>query len=169
MMNSDTRLSECDPTVSRSGNEYTLVCRARVPRPLDEVFPFFSDPRNLELITPSTLKFQIIGGPPSPMAEGAVIEYKLRVRGIPLRWKSVISTWEPPNRFVDTQLKGPYRQWIHEHRFIDEGDSTMMQDTIRYKVLGGRLVNRFFVQNDVMKIFTYRSEFLRSHFGIEND
>ncbi len=163
--NETERLQECEPTITRSGSEFTLVCRARVPRPIGDVFPFFSDPRNLEQITPELLQFKIVGEPPAQIEEGSVIEYKLRVRGLPLRWRSVISTWDPPHRFVDTQLKGPYRQWIHEHRFIDEGESTMMQDTIRYKVLGGRLINHLFVRKDVMKIFGYRTEFLRSHFG----
>jgi ligand-binding SRPBCC domain-containing protein len=167
MHTTDAYLQECEPCISRNKNEYTLVSRARVQRPLAEVFPFFSNPRNLERITPSMLRFRIIGDPPSPITEGALIDYKLRIRGLSIRWRSCISTWEPPHRFVDTQLRGPYRQWIHEHQFYDEGESTMMQDTIRYKVRGGRLINHFFVKKDVLKIFRYRTEYLRDHF--END
>ena len=121
------------------------------------------------MITPDLLQFKIVGDPPAQIEEGSVIDYKLRVRGLPLRWRSLITTWDPPHRFEDTQVKGPYRQWIHEHRFIDEGDSTMMQDTIRYKVLGGRLINHLFVRKDVVKIFSYRTEFLRSRFGPATD
>ena len=167
--NNTPQLQECNPTITRCGSEYTLVCRARIPRPVADVFPFFSDPRNLERITPDLLRFRIVGTPPERIEEGSLIDYALRIRGLPMRWRTLISVWEPPRRFVDTQLKGPYRQWIHEHLFIDEGDSTLMQDTIRYKVLGGRLINRLFVQNDVLKIFRYRTEFLREHFGTEQE
>ena len=165
MSHDGAEMQECSPRITRDGNEYTLVSRAVVPRPLSEVFPFFSDPRNLEQITPSILRFQIDGDPPEIIEQGSLIDYKLRVRGLPIRWRTCISTWEPPHRFVDTQLRGPYRQWIHEHRFFDLGESTMMQDIIRYRVLGGRLINWLFVQKDVIKIFNYRTEFLRAHFA----
>ena len=99
------------------------------------------------------------------MHPGAEIEYRLKVRGFPLRWKSKITVWEPPHRFVDEQLRGPYRIWIHEHRFTDEAGGTLCEDHVQYAPLGGALINKLFVARDVQKIFAYRSERLQQIFG----
>ena len=149
---------ELDPVITREGSEYVLRCRSRLPRPRDVIFPFFSDARNLEKITPSLLQFKVLTEGPITMETGAIIDYRLKIRGLPVRWRTLISAWEPPDRFEDTQLKGPYRQWIHEHAFVDEGETTLMQDTVRYKVLGGALIHRLMVRKDVLKIFGYRRE-----------
>ena len=98
------------------------------------------------------------------MHEGTLIDYALRIRGIPVKWRTRITVWDPPYRFVDEQLRGPYRQWIHEHTFTDEGSTTLMEDTVRYRVYGGALINKLFVQPDVTKIFNSRTEVLQKQF-----
>lgn len=126
-------------------------------RGLDEVFDFFSDPRNLERITPPWLRFQVLSCSDDPIVEGTEIRYRLRIHGIPLGWKSRISSWEAPHRFVDEQLSGPYRRWVHTHTFERRGDRTVVGDRVEYAVLGGALVNRLLVRRDVEEIFDYRT------------
>jgi ligand-binding SRPBCC domain-containing protein len=99
------------------------------------------------------------------MRPGALIDYRLRLWGIPLRWKTGITAWEPPRRFVDEQLRGPYRLWIHEHTFEEDGDGTVCGDFLRYAVPFGALANRLLVARDVRKIFAYRERRLREVFG----
>ena len=141
-----------------------LRSRVRLFGSLDEVFAFFSDARNLERLTPALLKFQILTPGPIEMGEGTLIDYKLKVHHVPIRWRTRISSWEPPNRFEDIQERGPYKQWIHEHRFLDEGNTTLMQDTVRYRVLGGALIHGLVVKRDVLKIFRYREEVFKEFF-----
>jgi ligand-binding SRPBCC domain-containing protein len=136
-----------------------------VPRPLDEVFRFFADARNLQKITPPWLDFRITTQGEITMREGALIDYKLKVRGIPIRWRSEIAVWEPPRRFVDKQLKGPYRLWNHEHRFEERDGGTLVTDDVQYSVYGGEIIRRLFVARDVDKIFAYRTEKMRELFG----
>jgi ligand-binding SRPBCC domain-containing protein len=136
-----------------------------VPRPLDEVFAFFSDAHNLEVLTPPWLKFEVLTPRPIQLAVGVTIDYRLRVHGIPIRSRSEIVAWEPPHRFVDKQLRGPYRLWNHEHYFREERGDTVSEDSVIYAVPGGALVNRLFVARDVEKIFVFRSEKLRELFG----
>jgi ligand-binding SRPBCC domain-containing protein len=135
-----------------------------LPRPLDEVFAFFSNAHNLDRITPPWLHFQVLTPPPIPMHVGQRIDYRLRVRGVPIRWQSEITAWEPPHRFVDEQRRGPYRAWIHEHTFEAQDGGTLARDLVQYAVLGGALVNRLFVARDVERIFAFRSEMLREIF-----
>ena len=104
---------------------YELRTQVRLPRPIDEVFPFFADAHNLETLTPPWLKFHVLTPKPIAMAVGTKIDYKLRIRGLPLRWRSEITAWEPPFRFQDEQLRGPYRQWIHEHTFQEADGMTL--------------------------------------------
>jgi len=136
-----------------------------VPRPIAEVFQFFADARNLEQITPPWLRFRILAPASIEMRVGARIAYLLRIRGVPVRWESEITAWEPPHRFVDEQRRGPYRMWIHEHLFISENDGTTIVDNIQYSVPGGALINRLFVAPDVSKIFAYRKRVLLERFG----
>lgn len=133
--------------------------------PREKVFDFFSDARNLEDLTPQWLQFRILTPLPIEMREGAEIEYRLRIHGFPARWKSEISHWEPPNRFVDVQLSGPYRRWIHEHTFKDANGGTLCEDAVDYAPLGGALVNKLLVEKDVKKIFDFRSQRLREIFA----
>lgn len=130
--------------------------------PLRAVFPFFADATNLERITPPFMKFEILTPRPIPMRAGQRIEYALKIRGIPVRWISEITVWDPPNRFVDEQVKGPYRKWSHEHRFWEADGGTWMEDQIDYAVLGGELIRKLLVEPDLRRIFEYRSQVLES-------
>lgn len=146
---------------------YELQTRIRLPRPRPEVFEFFGDAANLQALTPPWLHFQILTPPPIEMKPGALIDYRLRVRGIPLRWRTRITSWNPPHRFVDEQLRGPYRLWVHEHTFEEDGGGTLAMDQVRYSVPGGALANRLLVARDLRKIFAFRHEVLRERFGVE--
>ena len=137
---------------------FRLHAQQLVPRPLDEVFAFFADARNLETITPPWLRFKILTPGVIEMAVGTRIDYRLRLRGLPVRWQSEITAWDPPHRFVDEQRRGPYRQWIHEHRLSEVDGGTLCEDHVRYSVVGGRLVNRLFVVRDLERIFAYRRD-----------
>lgn len=136
-----------------------------LPRPRDEVFAFFSDAHNLEQLTPPFLRFEVLTPAPIPMRAGALIDYRLRLRGIPIRWRTEIAEWDPPRRFVDVQLRGPYRLWRHTHEFSDENGGTRCDDRVEYLVPGGALVAKLFVQRDVERIFEYREAQMRARFG----
>ena len=147
----------------------TFEFRSRVvlARPRDEVFPFFADARNLEYLTPPWLRFTMLTPWPVEMRQGALIDYRLRVRGVPLRWRSEITAWEPPYRFVDEQRRGPYRLWIHEHGFEETREGrTLALDAVRYAVPGGWFVDRLLVRRDLERIFEYRCAVLRDLFGV---
>ncbi|MDA0684082.1 MAG: SRPBCC family protein [Bacteroidetes bacterium] len=113
---------------------HTLQSEQWIERPRDEVFSFFSDASNLERITPSELKFKILSPQPIEMKTGALIDYQLVLAGIPFKWKTEITDWNPPHSFKDTQLKGPYAKWIHTHAFEDHGDRTRIVDTVEYSL-----------------------------------
>jgi len=136
-----------------------------LPLPPEELFPFFADAANLDALTPPWLNFHIVTPPPIAMREGALIDYRLRVRGVPLRWRTRINIWQPPHRFVDEQLRGPYRQWLHEHTFDPSNGGTLACDRVRYAVLFDFLVHRWLVRPDVEKIFAYRAQELRKRFS----
>ncbi len=138
--------------------EHLFKSELWLPRPREEVFNFFGDALNLQAITPPFLNFEVLTPAPIEMRAGTLIDYKLRVRGIPLRWRTLISAWEPPHRFMDEQLRGPYRQWIHEHTFEERDGGTLARDVVRYSVFGGALVDWLFVRRDVEKIFAYREK-----------
>ena len=150
-----------------SVNVHTLRREQRLPRPIDEVFEFFSDVRNLEAITPPLLRFRVMdsereaGG--IAMGPGALIRYRLRVRRVPVGWLTVIREWDPPHRFVDEQLRGRYAVWHHTHSFepLPGGEGTLMRDVVRYALpLGplGELARRLFVERDVEAIFDFRAQ-----------
>jgi len=145
---------------------FTYETDILLARPLDEVFPFFSNARNLEVLTPDFLHFEVLTPEPVEMEPGARIDYRLRLRGIPLRWQGEITVWEPPHRFVDEQRRGPYRTWIHEHSFEERDGRTLARDRVRYDHLGGRLVNRLLVAPDIERIFAYRHRRLEELFGV---
>jgi hypothetical protein len=145
-------------------NEFVLHKELWLPAPLEKVFPFFAEARNLQTLTPPWLHFQILTPESVQMRIGALIDYKLHIRGIPIRWQSEITVWEPPHRFVDEERKGPYSLWIHEHRFEERDGGTLCTDHVRYAVPGGALVEKFLVRPDIEKIFDYRSKVLLERF-----
>lgn len=142
-----------------------LQSSVRLGAPLAEVFPFFADARNLEALTPPWLRFEILSPGPVDMRAGALIDYRLRIHGIPLRWRSEITTWDPPRVFVDEQRRGPYRVWRHTHRFAADGDGTLVEDEVEYAVPGGALVDALLVRRDLDRIFGFRRDVLRERFG----
>jgi len=136
-----------------------------LPLPPEELFSFFADAVNLDALTPPWLNFHIATPPPIAMREGALIDYRLRVHGIPLRWRTRINAWQPPNRFVDEQIRGPYRRWIHEHTFEARDGGTLARDVVCYAVPFDFIAHRWLVRPDVERIFQYRSEALKQRFG----
>lgn len=146
---------------------FRFEAQTLIPAPLERAFEFFSRAENLERITPKSLRFEILSPMPIVMKPGALIEYRLRLSGIPFRWVTKITAWEPNRRFVDEQLKGPYRQWIHEHTFESDGSRTRMRDVVDYAVPGGPLapiINALFVKRQVQKIFAHRGDEIRRQF-----
>jgi len=140
---------------------HTLRREQWIPRPLEEVFAFFSDARNLERITPPWLGFRILTPGPIRLAAGTRLRYRLSLHGLPLYWTTEIRRWEPPFRFIDVQLSGPYRLWHHTHRFEAFRGGTRMTDIVRYRLpfgLLGRAVHALKVRRDVEQIFDYRLE-----------
>ncbi|HWR53091.1 MAG TPA: SRPBCC family protein [Bryobacteraceae bacterium] len=136
-----------------------------IPAPPGQVFDFFSEARNLAAITPKWLGFRMVTPHPIEMRRGARIEYRISLHGVPLRWRTLISEWNPPEGFKDVQVSGPYKLWEHEHRFEPAPGGTLMRDTVRYELpLGalGRLVERYWVRRDLQRIFDYRAERIAS-------
>jgi ligand-binding SRPBCC domain-containing protein len=136
--------------------------KQRLPLDLATTFSFFADSHNLEALTPPWLRFQVLTPAPNALRAGTLIDYKLRLRGIPVRWQSEITVWQPPFRFVDVQRKGPYRLWVHEHRFEELPTGTLVSDEIEYAVPGGPIVNRLLVRPDLDRIFDYRARVLQA-------
>ena len=130
-----------------------------LPGSPDEVFPFFADARNLEAITPPLLRFEVVTPDPIEMGVGTIIQYRLRLHGVPVRWLTSIQAWDPPHRFVDVQVRGPYALWHHTHTFSEHPRGTLMRDTVRYAIgfgVLGRVAHRLFVHGDVEAIFDFR-------------
>ena len=140
---------------------YHVLCREqRLPGTPDEVFPFFADAHNLEAITPPWLAFRLVTPAPIAMRAGALIEYRLRLHGIPVAWLTRIEEWSPGVRFVDAQLAGPYALWHHTHEFRPDGpDATVMRDTVRYAMPLwplGEVAHALLVRRDLERIFDFR-------------
>lgn len=140
-----------------------------VDEPIDSVFEYFADAGNLEELTPPWLNFRIVTSLPIEMIIGAKIDYRLRVHGLPIKWQSLISEWDPPFSFVDEQVVGPYKLWHHRHVFEATPDGTLVRDIVRYVAPGGYLVDRFFVRPDLDKIFEYRHQKLREIFNVPDE
>lgn len=142
-----------------------------VRRPLAEVFSFFERPENLAAITPPSMGFRIVTPPPILMKEGAVFEYSVRVMGIRMRWKSLISEYKPPFRFIDEQVKGPYTLWHHTHTFTEVHGGTLIGDEVRYAMpfgIVGRVAQRLAVSRQLEDIFSHRSQVMCTMFGSDN-
>lgn len=169
---------------------YTLERRQWVPQPLDETFGFYADPRNLARITPGWLGFRIIGfeppsaempaggGPPvtagqqPSMENGLLIHYSVRPLGFPQRWTSRISEWDPPHRFVDEQVRGPYRRWRHLHEFRAVRGGTELSDRVTYELpFGplGRLAHLLLVRQQLESIFGFRERTIAELFGRDEE
>lgn len=142
-----------------------FTATAELPLPRAEVFAFFSDPRNLERLTPPWLGFRILTPEPLPVGQGACYDYSLSLHGLPLRWRTLITAWEQDRRFEDLQIRGPYALWHHAHTFDDTPNGgTRMTDHVRYRLPLGWLgaLALPLVKRDVEMIFTYRQEVLKS-------
>ena len=143
---------------------HTLDAEMWLPLGIETVFAFFGDAANLDAITPPWLKFEIVTPGPIRMQPGATIDYRLRVHKLPIRWQSVITRWEPPHRFVDEMVRGPYRLWVHRHEFEPRDGGTVIRDHVDYAVPGfflEPLVHRFLVGPDLRKIFAHRQQRIR--------
>ena len=150
-----------DATAGTSPGGYrVLQAEAFIPLPRDDVFPFFAAAENLQRITPPELRFRIVTPLPVEMRQSAVIDYRLSLDGIPFGWRTLITEWDPPFAFTDTQMKGPYHTWIHRHTFDAVDGGTFMRDEVRWRVpfwpLGALAMP--VVRRKVARIFRYRQE-----------
>lgn len=141
---------------------HILERRQRIGLPIEEVFDFYGDARNLERITPPLLGFEVTTPAPIEMGVGTLIEYRLKLHRVPLKWRTRIEVWEPPRRFVDVQVRGPYALWEHTHEFEeDRPGATVIRDRVRYSIpFGplGELAERLLVRRDLTQIFDYRRD-----------
>jgi uncharacterized protein len=154
--------------VSADGAVQVRTWEQWVPHSPQALWPFCCDPKHLEEITPPFLRFRVLGMSTPVIEAGTRIDYRLRLKGVPFAWQTLIEHWEPPQRFVDTQARGPYALWHHTHEFVPQGRGTLMRDTVRYRLpLGafGRWVAGGMVARDVERIFAYRARALQARFG----
>lgn len=146
---------------------FQLCTSVHVPMCRRDVFHLFGDAFRLEELTPSWLRFEVLTPSPVAMREGVQIDYRLRLHGLPVRWRTRITAWEPPVRFQDSQIRGPYLHWIHTHTFEERNGGTLVRDEVNYALPGGRLIHRLFVRRDLKRIFAYRQQQLPRLLGLE--
>lgn len=142
---------------------YLLERSQRVEVPVERAFAFYADERNLEPLTPPWLHFEVTSPRPIAMRAGGLLEYRLRLHGVPITWHTRIDAWEPPHRFTDFQEKGPYSLWQHTHTFEPDGAATIIRDRVRYAIPYGpigALAHRLFVRRDLERIFDFRRDAL---------
>jgi ligand-binding SRPBCC domain-containing protein len=148
---------------------YRLRAEMMIDLPREQVFDFFADAMELERITPPWLQFSVLTPPPIEIKKGQLLDYRLKLHGIPINWRTEIAEWEPPFRFVDQQLRGPYQRWYHEHTFHEIDGKTLVCDDVHYILRGGRLIRpllqRMFVGPDLEKIFRFRQDRLAQIFA----
>lgn len=152
------------PHPTRSG-AYLLQTELWLPHPPEVVFPFFADALNLEAITPSWLHFQVLTPSPIKMQAGTLLDYRLRLHGIPIRWRTRIAQWNPSTSFIDEQLRGPYKLWSHEHIFEPLDNGTRILDRVTYIPRGGSFLHRWLIRPDLLQIFTFRQQTILHHFA----
>ena len=139
--------------------DYILESRVWLARTRAEVFAFFADSSHLLLITPPVFRLRLVGGPPA-LSTGAVLDMRLQWLGVPIRWRAFIREWDPPYRFVDVQVRGPYARWEHRHRFLEEGDGTWVEDRVTYRLpFGplGRAAHALIVRRQIAALWRYRT------------
>ena len=139
--------------------DFILASRVWIGRPRSEVFAFFADPASLTLITPPSFRVTILSAPPL-LAAGAVIDMRITWLGVPLSWRAYVRECDPPFRFVDVQVRGPYARWEHRHRFLEEDGETMVEDRVTYRLpLGplGTLAHRVVVGRQLRALWDYRT------------
>jgi len=152
-----TRTSEI--TIEQVGRSLRLSCAQRLPAAVETVFPFFAAPENLERLTPSFLQFRIQRPPVLPLRNGSLIDYRLQLHGVPVWWRTRIEDWSPPLRFIDVQVRGPFRRWRHLHEFSAVGGETLVTDTVLYDVYCRRLYATRalgWIDSDLRRIFVHR-------------
>ena len=150
---------------------FEISTKQYINKPLEVVFEFFSKPENLEMITPESLSFNILTPIPIRMEKGSLIDYTIRLFGIPIHWRTLISDYEPPFRFVDQQIKGPYTFWHHTHTFQSVDGGVEIIDKVKYSLpMGwlGTLAHSIWVRKDLEKIFEHRKTVIQNYFEIIN-
>jgi ligand-binding SRPBCC domain-containing protein len=146
--------------------EHLIESEIFLPHPREKVFAFFSEAKNLGEITPDSLGFEILPPAPPAIEEGAIIDYRIRLRGWPMRWRTLIRDWQPPFEFTDEQLRGPYRLWIHRHTFEEIDGGTLVRDRVRYALPFAPLgeIALPLVKAELNQIFAYRTEAMKRLF-----
>lgn len=147
---------------------HVLIRNTVIKENIEQLFDFFSKAENLNSITPPILGFKIITPLPVEMKKGTIIDYKIKLNGIPFSWRTEITKWDPPFLFEDTQIRGPYKMWIHEHRFEEKEGLTNMTDTVRYLSPGGIfefIPHNLMVKKKVEFIFDYREKMFNELFN----
>ncbi|MBM80571.1 MAG: CDP-paratose 2-epimerase [Planctomycetaceae bacterium] len=142
--------------LTANSRTFALSTKLWAPVNRSHVFELFSDAFQLEHLTPPWLNFRVLTPGPIEMCSGRLIDYQIRLHGLPIRWRTEITEWDPPFCFTDSQLRGPYRSWVHTHTFEELDGGTLVRDRVEYQVPGGSLTNRLFVQGDLRRIFNYR-------------
>ena len=138
---------------------FRLEAKQLIHKPLEEVFGFFSRPENLVKITPAKLHFKILTPSPLEMKQGALIDYTIKMFKVPIHWRTLITTYEPPFRFVDVQIKGPYSFWHHTHIFKEVSDGVEIYDEVHYSIpfgLLGKILHTLWIKKDLNNIFEHR-------------
>jgi ligand-binding SRPBCC domain-containing protein len=147
--------------------DYVLEHRVWLARPRADVFAFFADPANLTRLTPDSWRLRVLAAPPA-LAAGAVIDFRIAWLGVPVRWRAFIREWDPPFRFVDVQVRGPYARWEHRHRFLEEDGATCVEDRVTYRLPGGplgRLAHALVVGRQLRALWEYRTRRLSDLVG----
>lgn len=147
--------------------ERRFASNSWIPARIETAFQFFSKPENLDRITPPWLHFQFLTPLPVELKSGTLLDYRLKLHGIPVKWQTQIVEWNPPFHFVDLQLRGPYKKWVHTHTFVEKDNGTVIEDNVLYAVPGFFLepfINKYFVKPDINRIFEYRRKQLTEIF-----